>query len=353
MPNINFALSIVTQQSFVAKILRTTKGGWICSISDREVFLPGSQLYKDIRDYEYVVGRKVKVMIQRVTGNSIVVSHKDYVSKIFERKRVLQNLEKGQKLIGIVRQISEKGAYIDVLGVIGFMPTKEFIKDSVTNIGQNIEVAVSKIDIEESILLLSAKLFHKIVEKEAKKEQKEALFEKQLQALGNYSFDDDVAGTVIKRIKNGYLLELLDKVHAFLPIEEIPPLYRCKIGDTIDATVYDFNYDKASVYVSINKLLDKRWLKLKNLVDKNIIPNETTLYGKVIYIERNLVTLSFKEEWGTFYGYIKNEDLAWETVQSAGTPCPRGCAAWAGRSWDRVRPCRPQRSRPSGRAPAH
>ncbi len=317
MPNINFALSIVTQQSFVAKILRTTKGGWICSISDREVFLPGSQLYKDIRDYESVVGRKVKVMIQRVTGNSIVVSHKDYVSKIFERKRVLQNLEKGQKLIGIVRQISEKGAYIDVLGVIGFMPTKEFIKDSVTNIGQNIEVAVSKIDIEESILLLSAKLFHKIVEKEAKKEQKEALFEKQLQALGNYSFDDDVAGTVIKRIKNGYLLELLDKVHAFLPIEEIPPLYRCKIGDTIDATVYDFNYDKASVYVSINKLLDKRWLKLKNLVDKNIIPNETTLYGKVIYIERNLVTLSFKEEWGTFYGYIKNEDLAWEKVQSA------------------------------------
>lgn len=317
MPNINFALSIVTQQSFVAKILRTTKGGWICSISDREVFLPGSQLYENIRDYESVVGRKVKVMIQRVTGNSIVVSHKDYVSKKNERKRILQNLEKGQKLIGIVRQISEKGAYIDVLGIIGFMPTKDFIKDSVTNIGQNIEVAVSKINIEESILLLSAKFFHRIVEKEVEKEQKEALFEKQLQALGNYSFDDDITGTIIQKIKNGYLLELPDKVCAFLPIVEIPTLYRCKVGDSIDATVYDFNYDKASVYVSIKKLQDKRWLKLKNLVDKNLIPNETALYGKVVCIERSLVTLSFKEDWGTFYGYIKNEDLAWEKVQSA------------------------------------
>ena len=103
MPSINITVAIDTQQSFVAKILRTTKGGWICSVCDREVFLPGSQLYKDINDYESVVGRNVKVMVQRITGNSIVVSHKDYVSKIFERKRIIQNLEKGQKLVGIQR----------------------------------------------------------------------------------------------------------------------------------------------------------------------------------------------------------------------------------------------------------
>ena len=168
MPSINITVAIDTQQSFVAKILRTTKGGWICSVSDREVFLPGSQLYKDINDYESVVGRNVKVMVQRITGNSIVVSHKDYVSKIFERKRIIQNLEKGQKLVGIVRHISEKGVYIDVLGIIGFMPIKETITGSDYTIGQSIEVAVSKIDIDKSILLLSKKLFQKIVEKETR-----------------------------------------------------------------------------------------------------------------------------------------------------------------------------------------
>lgn len=317
MPSINITVAIDTQQSFVAKILRTTKGGWICSVSDREVFLPGSQLYKDINDYESVVGRSVKVMVQRITGNSIVVSHKDYVSKIFERKRIIQNLEKGQKLVGIVKHISEKGVYIDVLGIIGFMPIKETITGSDLTIGQSIEVAVSKIDIEKSILLLSAKLFQKIVEKETREIEETSLFEKRTQALEKYNSEDDVTGTVIKKIKNGYLLELPENVPAFLPNEEMPALYRCKVGDYVDATVYDLNYDKASVYVSINKLLDKRWLKLKNLVDKNIIPNQTEMYGKVVYLERNLVTLSFKEDWGTFYGYIKNEDLAWEKVQSA------------------------------------
>ena len=88
MPSINITVAIDTQQSFVVKILRATKGGWICSLSDREVFLPGSQLYKDINDYESVVGRSVKVMVQRITGNSIVVSHKDYVSKTFLFKKL-------------------------------------------------------------------------------------------------------------------------------------------------------------------------------------------------------------------------------------------------------------------------
>ena len=317
MPNINFALSTIIQQSFVVRILRTKKGGWICSINDIEVFLPGSQLYKDIDDYESVVGRDVKVMVQRITGDSVVVSHKDYVSKLFERKRIIQNLEKGQKLFGIVRHISEKGLYVDILGIIGFLPIKESLTDCEYVVGQNIEVAVLKIDIEKSILLLSAKLFQKMTKNEVKKEREAALFAKRLQALENYSFDDDITGSVIKKLKNGFLLELPDNVYAFLPATEIPALYRCKIGDNIDATICDFDYNKASVYVSINKLLDKRWLKLKNLVDKNIIPNQTEMYGKVVYLERNLVTLSFKEDWGTFYGYIKNEDLAWEKVQSA------------------------------------
>ena len=317
MPSINITVAIDTQQSFVAKILRTTKGGWICSVSDREVFLPGSQLYKDINDYESVVGRNVKVMVQRITGNSIVVSHKDYVSKIFERKRIIQNLEKGQKLVGIVRHISEKGVYIDVLGIIGFMPIKETITGSDYTIGQSIEVAVSKIDIDKSILLLSTKLFQKIVEKETREIEETSQFEKRTQNLEKYNSEDDVTGTVIKKTKNGYLLELPDNVPAFLPNEEMPALHRCRVGDSIDATIYDFNYDKASVYVSINKLFEKKWYKLKNLVDKHIVPNQTELYGKVVYLERNLVTLSFNEDWGAFYGYIKSEDLAWEKVQSA------------------------------------
>ena len=86
MSSINFTAAIETQQSFIAKILRTTKGGWICSIGDAEVFLPGSQLYKEIDDYESVVGKSVKVMVQRADRNGVVVSHKYYRKYNYERK---------------------------------------------------------------------------------------------------------------------------------------------------------------------------------------------------------------------------------------------------------------------------
>ena len=47
MSNINFALSIEIQQSFPAKILRTIKGGWICSIGNDEVFLPAVFVFQN------------------------------------------------------------------------------------------------------------------------------------------------------------------------------------------------------------------------------------------------------------------------------------------------------------------
>lgn len=86
-----FAHAIDIQQFFIAKILHTTNGGWICSIGDSEVFLPGSQLYKDIEDYEAHVGKYVKVMVQRADRWSTVVSHKDYVKKYLNEKILSQN----------------------------------------------------------------------------------------------------------------------------------------------------------------------------------------------------------------------------------------------------------------------
>lgn len=94
-----FAHAIDVQQFFIAKILHTTNGGWICSIGDSEVFLPGSQLYKDIEDYESYAGKSVKVMVQRADRWSTVVSHKDYIKKIFERKILSQIFKEGKSYL--------------------------------------------------------------------------------------------------------------------------------------------------------------------------------------------------------------------------------------------------------------
>ena len=120
-----FTHSIDIQQYFVAKILHTTNGGWICSIGNDEVFLPDSQLFKNIEDKEACVGKIIRVMVQRSDRSGTVVSHKDYISKVYERKEIISQLKRGQTLPGIIKGITEKGYQINVMGIIGFMHIEE------------------------------------------------------------------------------------------------------------------------------------------------------------------------------------------------------------------------------------
>ena len=87
--NVNVGIQNPSQQKAAINGL-----DWICAIDGYEVFLPGSQLYKNIEDYEAYVGRSVEVMVQRADKWSTVVSHKDYRRKLYERKEVLINLKR-------------------------------------------------------------------------------------------------------------------------------------------------------------------------------------------------------------------------------------------------------------------
>ena len=317
MPNIDFSLSLIIQQPFNATILRTQKGGWICSIDNNEVFLPQSQLYKEIKDYESVVGKTVKVLVQRVSSRGVIVSHKYYISKLFERKNILQNLEIEQILSGIVKHISNKGVYISTLGIIGFMPNNETISNKVITIGKSIDFAVSIIDVEKSIFILSSKLLEKIHQKEIRAKEEAALIEKRILELNKIGLNDDVEGKIIKKYANGYIVEISENILGVLPYSETPFLKRYKKGDIVNVTVYDFDFRNAYAYVSINKLNDKKWKEVKQYIDSQVVPNQTKLNGRVVDIEKDLVTLHFVTDALSFYGYVKNEDLAWEKVQNA------------------------------------
>ena len=58
--------AIDIQQYFSVKILYTVKGGWMCTLGKDIAFLPGSQLYDNIYDYNSYEGKIVKVLIQKV-----------------------------------------------------------------------------------------------------------------------------------------------------------------------------------------------------------------------------------------------------------------------------------------------
>lgn len=313
--NIQFAYN--TRQPITVKILHTVKGGWICATQGEEVFLPGSQLYKDLYDYESVVGKSVKVLVQSISDRGAVVSHKYFVKDKFVRKDIVRNLKEAQILNGTIRGISEKGFFIEVLGIIGFMPINEVRDNLDLTVNQSIDVAVSNYDIDKGSLFLSEKYCFLLKQKSLAKVKKEEARNKALKAFESINISDVLHCKIIRPIALGYLILSDNSVRGILETREIPNHKKYKNGEEIDIIVYDLDPKQGTFRGSIIRLIERKRQNLLDFVSRNIIPNETILEGKVVFIERALVTIKIYHASYIFYGYIKRKDLAWGKVLNA------------------------------------
>ncbi|TAG37568.1 MAG: S1 RNA-binding domain-containing protein, partial [Cytophagia bacterium] len=119
-------------------VRRRTKGGLIVDIFGVEAFLPGSQIdVKPIRDFDIYVGKKMEVKVIKInyTNDNVVVSHKVLIEKDLEEQRslILNNLEKGQVLEGVIKNMTNFGVFIDLGGVDGLLHITDISWGRVSN----------------------------------------------------------------------------------------------------------------------------------------------------------------------------------------------------------------------------
>ncbi len=91
-----------------------------------EAFLPGSQIdVKPIRDFDIYVNKNIEVKVVKInyTNDNVVVSHKVLIEKDLEQQKaaILTNLEKGQVLEGVIKNMTNFGVFIDLGGVDGLL----------------------------------------------------------------------------------------------------------------------------------------------------------------------------------------------------------------------------------------
>ena len=103
-----------------------TKGGMIVDVFGIEAFLPGSQIdVKPIRDYDQYVNKTMEFKVVKINHEfkNVVVSHKALIEADIEeqKKEIIGQLEKGQVLEGIVKNITSYGVFIDLGGVDGLI----------------------------------------------------------------------------------------------------------------------------------------------------------------------------------------------------------------------------------------
>ncbi|HXR79438.1 MAG TPA: S1 RNA-binding domain-containing protein, partial [Saprospiraceae bacterium] len=107
-------------------VKRRTKGGLIVDVFGIEAFLPGSQIdVKPIRDFDIYVNKSIEVKVVKInyTNDNVVVSHKVLIEKDLEQQKavILTNLEKGQVLEGVIKNMTNFGVFIDLGGVDGLL----------------------------------------------------------------------------------------------------------------------------------------------------------------------------------------------------------------------------------------
>ena len=107
-------------------IISKTKGGLIADCGGLETFLPGSQIdIKPVIDYDQYVGKKMEFTVVKINQQikNAVVSHKALIESDLaeQREQILASLEKGQVLEGIVKNITDFGAFLDLGGVDGLL----------------------------------------------------------------------------------------------------------------------------------------------------------------------------------------------------------------------------------------
>lgn len=250
-------------------VKRRTKGGLIMDIYGVEAFLPGSQIdVKPIRDFDVYVNKKMEVKVVKINyaNDNVVVSHKVLIEKDLELQKsvILNNLEKGQVLEGVIKNMTNFGVFIDLGGVDGLLHITD--------------ISWGRVNHPEEALKLDQKVNVVVLDFDEDK-KRISLGMKQLSAhpWDSLSADITVGSKIRGRIVNvadyGAFLEALPGVEGLIHISEMTwsqhlrnPQDFIQVGQELDAVVLSLDRDERKMSLGIKQLSEDPWTKMDLLV---------------------------------------------------------------------------------------
>ena len=289
-------------------VKRRTKGGLICDIHGVEAFLPGSQIdVKPIRDFDVFVGKKMEVKVVKINyaNDNVVVSHKVLIEKDLEeqRARILNNLEKGQVLEGVIKNMTNFGVFIDLGGVDGLLHITDISwgrinhPEEVLDLDQKVNVVVLDFDDEKKRISLGMK--------QLTPHPWDSLSEE-------IQVGSKVKGKIVNVADYGAFLEIMPGVEGLIHVSEMSwsqhlrnPQDFINIGDELEAVVLTLDREDRKMSLGIKQLTEDPWTKQDLLTKyaigtrhKGIVRNLTN-FGLFIELEEGID------------GLVHVSDLSW------------------------------------------
>jgi small subunit ribosomal protein S1 len=272
-------------------VIRKIKGGLLVDISGVNVFLPASQVDirrpADIGDY---CGRAIQCLVLKIdeARRNIVVSRRALIEqeRAERKKQLMETLEVGQVRRGIVKNIADFGAFVDLGGIDGLLHITDMSwarighPSEMVQIDQEVEVQVLHIDRDREKIALG---------------MKQRTASPWAKVADKYPVDTVCMGTVVNVMSYGAFVKLEDGVEGLVHISEMSwtkrvshPSELVKPGDEVEVVVLAINKEKQEISLGMKQTQQNPWEKVAadyppGAIVKGVVRNLTN-YGAFVEI---------------------------------------------------------------------
>ncbi len=254
--------SFDADETVTGSIIDKVKGGFTVELGDIRAFLPGSLVdVRPVRDTTYLEGKELEFKVIKLDQkrNNVVVSRRAVVEieNSAEREQLLENLEEGQTVKGIVKNLTDYGAFIDLGGVDGLLHITDMAwkrvkhPSEIVAIGDEIDVKVLKFDRERSRVSLGLK---------------QTGDDPWTQIKARYAEGTRLSGKVTNLADYGCFVEIEEGVEGLVHVSEmdwtnknVHPSKVCNVGDEVEVMVLDIDPERRRISLGMKQCSQNPW----------------------------------------------------------------------------------------------
>ena len=238
------------------------KGGFTVEIDNVRAFLPGSLVdVRPVRDPSYLEGKQLEFKVMKLDQrrNNVVVSRRAVVEKEFsaEREALLKELQEGSTAKGIIKNLTDYGAFVDLGGIDGLLHITDMAwkrvkhPSEIVEVGQEIDVKILKFDRERQRVSLGMK----------------QLGDDPWQDLARrYPQDTRMFGKVTNIADYGCFVEIEDGVEGLVHVSEmdwtnknVNPSRVVQVGEEVEVMVIEIDEERRRISLGIKQCKSNPW----------------------------------------------------------------------------------------------
>ena len=288
------------------KVIKRVKGGLVVDLGVIQAFLPGSQAdVQPIKNFDDLINQEFDFQIVKVDEmrKNLVVSRKAILEESLNEKRqeLMTTIEVGASLQGVVKNITDFGAFVDLGGVDGLIHITDFSwgrinhPSEIVSIGDEITVQVIDFNKETSRISLGLK----------------QLVDNPWETIPDkYKVGDVVKGNIVSIMNYGIFIEIEKGIEGLIHISEISWTKNVqnlqdtyKVGDSIESKVLFVDAKEQKISLGIKQLSDDPWKTITDHVKigdkKSGTVNKVTKFGAFVSLTDELE------------GFVRTTDFHW------------------------------------------